>query len=62
MAAFYLIFDMMRRCGLATKFSELKLDVDIDKLIQSVNTERFANNPVSLDEQKLKELIIHYIA
>jgi len=60
--AFDAITVLMKNCGLATRFSEMNLDVDIDKLVHSVNHQRFSNNPVAFDRNRLKELITQYIA
>lgn len=59
--AFDAITSLMKNCGLATRFSELGLEVDIDKLVGSVNHERFSNNPVAFNGTRLKELITQYI-
>jgi alcohol dehydrogenase class IV len=59
--AFDGIASLMKNCGLATRFSEMNLQVDIDKLVHSVNQQRFSNNPVAFDSDRLKELINQYI-
>ena len=35
---------------------------NVDELVQSVNQERFANNPVPYDREKLRALILQYLA
>jgi alcohol dehydrogenase len=59
--AFEAVTNLMKNCGLATRFSEINLEVDIDKLVHSVNHQRFSNNPVAFDSNRLKELITQYI-
>jgi alcohol dehydrogenase len=59
--AFDVLTSLMKNCGLATRFSEMGLNVDIDKLVLSVNQQRFSNNPVAFDSDRLKKLIIQYI-
>jgi alcohol dehydrogenase len=59
--AFEAVTLLMKRCGLATRFSQIDLNVDIDKLVDSVNHQRFSNNPVAFDRDRLKTLITHYI-
>jgi alcohol dehydrogenase len=52
---------LIKQCGLATNFREAAIQVDIDELLDSVNEERFANNPVAFERNKLKDLIQQYI-
>jgi alcohol dehydrogenase class IV len=48
--------------GLPTGFKDANLEsVNIDQLLNSVNRERFANNPVPFDFDKLKTLIQRYL-
>ena len=54
--------NLIAACGLATRFSELGLQVDVDALISSVNAERFANNPLAFDYERLKTLILQHLA
>lgn len=56
-----LLTQLMKDCGLATNFRELEIEVNIDALLQSVNAERFGNNPVPFDAGKLKMLITQYL-
>lgn len=49
---------LMTRINLATTFSELNIEVDIDALLDSVNQERFSNHPVPFDKKVLKDIII----
>ncbi len=60
-AAFDFLNQSMKDCGLATNFRELGIEVNIDALLQSVNAERFGNNPVPFDSVELKKLIIQYL-
>jgi alcohol dehydrogenase len=57
------IQQIMKRSGLATNFSELDLNKEdiLDKLLDEVNEERFANNPTPFDREKLKHLILEYL-
>lgn len=48
---------LMHAAGLSTDFSQLGISVDINKLLASVNAQRFANNPVPFDASKLTSLI-----
>ena len=52
----------MASCGLAVRFSELGLEVDLEALLDSVNEERFANNPVPFNREALKDLILKHIS
>ena len=54
------ISDKMRGCGLKTK-CESSMNVDIDALIDSVNQERFANNPAPYNKPRLREFIEKYL-
>jgi alcohol dehydrogenase class IV len=58
-----MIQDLMKQAGLATSFAELGLDKKeiLDDLLNEVNEERFANNPVAFDRDKLKQLISEYL-
>jgi alcohol dehydrogenase class IV len=53
----------MQRTGLATTLGELNINTCdvVDELLNEVNEERFANNPVLFDRQQLKELINTYL-
>ena len=59
--AFARVSSLMKSCGLANRFSDLHLEVDVEALLDSVNEERFANNPVPFDRDALRELIKNYI-
>ncbi|NOT50161.1 MAG: phosphonoacetaldehyde reductase [Chitinophagaceae bacterium] len=58
-----MIRQIMEQAGLATSFSGLNLDKEnvLDKLLDEVNQERFANNPAPFDREKLKQLIREYL-
>lgn len=48
--------------GLATTLTELGLqNIDLDQWLQSVNRQRFANNPVPFDPARLKDLFRRYL-
>lgn len=51
----------LKQCGLATDFASLNIEVDVDALLDSVNEQRFANNPVSFDRNLLKQLIVEHL-
>ena len=53
----------MKQAGLATIFLELGLDKTtiIYELLDEVNEERFANNPMIFDREKLKQLIKEHL-
>ena len=54
--------ELFEKIGLATTFKECGLnDIRIEELIFSVNHQRFLNNPVSFDPEKLEFLIRKYI-
>ena len=57
------VTENLKKVGLATKLSELKIDKNqiIEALLDEVNEERFANNPVSFDREKLKQLILEQL-
>ncbi len=51
-----------KKIGLATTLPELGLaGIDIDAWLQSVNQQRFANNPASFDAGKLNDLFRRYL-
>lgn len=54
---------MMKKAGLATKLVGIGIDKEqiVEALLSEVNEERFANNPVPFDNEKLKALIIQYL-
>lgn len=58
-----MIQKVMKQTGLATNFSELGLNKDeiINALLDEVNEERFANNPVPFDREKLKQLMQEHL-
>jgi alcohol dehydrogenase len=60
-SAFESVSALMRSCGLFTRFSDAGLQVDIEALLDSVNEERFSNNPVAFDRNTLNDLIEKYI-
>lgn len=53
----------MKLAGLAVSFIELGINKEeiMDELLNDVNEERFNNNPVKFDRQKLKQLILKYL-
>jgi alcohol dehydrogenase len=53
----------MKEAGLATTLQELGIDKEqvLDALLDEMNEERFANNPVPFDRSKLRELISKYL-
>jgi alcohol dehydrogenase len=53
----------MKQAGLKTNFAELGLAKDeiIDDLLNSVNKERFDNNPQPFDKARLKQLFLKYL-
>jgi alcohol dehydrogenase len=57
------IQQVMKDAGLAVSFSELGIEKEIilEELLNEVNEERFANNPVAFDREKLKLLIRQYL-
>ena len=59
--AFDAIQNLMKRCGLAIRFSQTGEVVDIGRLLASVNQERFSNNPEPFEPVGLNELISRYI-
>jgi alcohol dehydrogenase len=58
-----MIQGVMQKAGLAVSFAELGLDKEniTDELLNEVNEERFANNPVAFDREKLKRLIMEHL-
>ncbi|HEX2629172.1 MAG TPA: phosphonoacetaldehyde reductase [Chitinophagaceae bacterium] len=62
-AAFDYIHEIMKQAGLEISLAELNIDKKkiIDDLLNEVNEERFANNPVAFDKDKLKRLILEYL-
>lgn len=62
-AAKEMIRKLMREAGLKTTLAELEIDKTamINVLLDEVNEERFANNPVAFDRGRLKELIMQYL-
>jgi len=58
-----MIQQVMKQTGVATNFSELGLHKEeiIDALLDEVNEERFANNPVPFDRKKLKQLLLDHL-
>lgn len=62
-AAKEMIRQVMRDAGLKTTMAELGINKTtiIDALLDEVNEERFANNPVAFDRDRLKEMIMQYL-
>lgn len=61
--AMQVIRQIMKQAKLATTFSELGLNKEdiLDKLLDEVNEERFANNPGAFDRKKLKQLLLEHL-
>jgi alcohol dehydrogenase class IV len=60
--AFTTCTHFFKSLGLAVNFKELGVDAfDVDALLQSVNHQRFANNPVPFNKTVLKSLIQQYL-
>lgn len=59
----HFVTENLKKAGLATTLSELEIDKHqiIDSLLNEMNEERFANNPVSFDREKLKQLILEQL-
>ncbi len=53
--------DLIKQVGLASRFRDLDLIVDIEALLDEVNEERFSNNPVPFERNRLRELIQEYL-
>jgi alcohol dehydrogenase len=62
-AAKEMIRQLMQDAGLKITLAELGINKTaiVDVLLDEVNEERFANNPVAFDRDRLKELIIQYL-
>lgn len=58
-SAMQMIRQTMKEAGLAIDLAGLGISKEniIDKLLEEVNEERFANNPAAFDSEKLKQLI-----
>lgn len=60
--AFTACRQMMQNLGLATTLQDLQLqNISLDKWLQSVNQQRFSNNPVPFNSEKLKALFQRYL-
>lgn len=60
--AFTACQQMLKRIGLATTLKDLQLqNLSLDDWLQSVNQQRFSNNPVPFDPEKLKDLFQRYL-
>lgn len=60
--AFLACRQMMQRIGLATTLKELQLEhISLDDWLQSVNQQRFSNNPAPFDANRLKALFQRYL-
>ncbi|MBB1284975.1 iron-containing alcohol dehydrogenase [Flavisolibacter sp. BT320] len=54
--------ELFTSIGLAITLPELRLqDLDLDRWLQSVNQQRFSNNPVPYDAERLKALFRRYL-
>jgi alcohol dehydrogenase len=62
-AAFNYIHKIMKQAGLEISLAELNIDKTkiIDDLLNEVNEERFANNPVAFDKERLRQLLLRYL-
>lgn len=62
-AAFDYIHGIMKQAGLEITLAELNIDKEkiIESLLNEVNEERFANNPVAFDRDKLRQLLLEYL-
>jgi alcohol dehydrogenase class IV len=62
-AAFEYIHGVMKQVGLEISLSELNIEKEkiADALLNEVNEERFANNPVVFDRGRLKQMINTYL-
>jgi alcohol dehydrogenase class IV len=54
---------IMKQAGLATKLSDLNIDKSsiVYHLLQDVNEERFDNNPVPFDRERLRQLVQEHL-
>lgn len=54
---------IMKQAGLATRFAELGLDKHriMNELLDSVNEERFTNNPEPFNKERLQDLFYEYL-
>ena len=54
---------IMKEAGLATRLQELEINKQeiVEPLLEEMNEERFANNPVPFNKSTLKELILQYL-
>ena len=60
--AFAACRQLIQHIGLATTLNDLRLqDLSLDDWLGSVNQQRFANNPVPFDAEKLKALFQRYL-
>jgi alcohol dehydrogenase len=57
------IQQLMKKIGLTVRLEELGIDKGsiIDPLLESVNAQRFGNNPVAMNKERLKNLCIEYL-
>jgi len=55
--AFEKLQRLLSGCGLPTSFSAYGIKVDVEALLASVNHQRFANNPMPFDAERLRHLI-----
>lgn len=56
------VMDWMQEAGLSVRFSEFGIDKNAvtQVLLDEINQERFDNNPVAFDREKLTDLIVNY--
>jgi alcohol dehydrogenase class IV len=59
--AFFKVRGLMAETSMAIRFSDLGIVVDADALLESVNVQRFSNNPASYERARLKQLIEQHI-
>lgn len=55
--------EIMRKAGLETAMIDLGINKEaiMDEWLDDINSDRFANNPVPLDREKLRQLLMHHL-
>jgi alcohol dehydrogenase class IV len=55
--------EIMQKAGLRTTLSDLGINKEsiMDEWLEDINAERFANNPVPLDREKLKNVLLKHL-
>lgn len=60
--AFRAMRHFLKGLGLAITLADVNLqDIDLHQWLQSVNQQRFTNNPVTFDGERLRSLFMHYL-